>query len=151
MRGLPWEALFLAAAWPGPTTNWRNVAAGDSVGSGADTADLEEERQMAIWGRLKQELDRASRVAQGAIDEGRVRLEVFRARQRADRAAQTLGYAVYRARKSATELPVDDYDRYSASIGSAEAEIERLEQQLVDLRGQRSPDTAVTTSPPPAP
>ena len=106
---------------------------------------------MAIWGRLKQELDRASRVAQGAIDEGRVRLEVFRARQRADRAAQTLGYAVYRARKNAADLPVDDYDRHAADLGRAEAEIERLERQLEDLRGQRSSDTAVTTSPPPAP
>jgi hypothetical protein len=105
---------------------------------------------MAIWGRLKQELDRASRVAQGAIDEGRVRLEVFRARQRADRAAQTLGYAVYRARKSASELTVDDYDRYAADIGRAEAEIERLERQLADLRGQPRADAAVTTTTPPA-
>jgi hypothetical protein len=105
---------------------------------------------MAIWGRLKQELDRASRVAQGAIDEGRVRLEVFRARQRADRAAQTLGYAVYRARKNTTELAVDEYDRHAADIERAEADIERLERQLTDIRGERSSDTAVTTSPPPA-
>jgi hypothetical protein len=112
---------------------------------------------MAIWGRLKQELDRASRVAQGAIDEGRVRLEVFRARQRADRAAQTLGYAVYRGRKTATDLAVDDYDRYAADVERAEAEIERLERQLTDLRGQppadtaAGSDTAVTASPPATP
>jgi hypothetical protein len=103
---------------------------------------------MAIWGRLKQELDRASRAAQGAIDEGRVRLEVFRARQRADRAAQTLGYAVHRARKEARELAAAEYERLSAEIASAEAEIRRLEGQLGDL--QRPPPADASDHPPPA-
>ena len=53
---------------------------------------------MAIWDKLRTELDRAGKVAQGAIDEGKLRLEVFRARQLVDRAAQSLGYAVYRSR-----------------------------------------------------
>ncbi|MFN2566235.1 MAG: hypothetical protein ABR499_14655 [Gemmatimonadaceae bacterium] len=105
---------------------------------------------MPIWGRLKQELDRASRVAQGAIDEGRVRLEVFRARQRADRAAQTLGYAVHRARKAGKEMSAEDYERESADISRAETEIERLERQLADLRGRAPADTSLTTNPPPA-
>ena len=92
---------------------------------------------MAIWGRLKQELDRASRVAQGAIDEGRVRLEVFRARQRADRAAQALGYVVHR-----------EYERYGSEITRAEAEIDRLESQLSDLRRRAPADAAPTAQPP---
>ena len=53
---------------------------------------------MAIWDKLRSEIDRAGRAAQGALDEGKVRLELFRARQSANRAAQTLGYAVHRAR-----------------------------------------------------
>jgi hypothetical protein len=53
---------------------------------------------MALWNKLRTELDRAGRVAQGAIDEGKLRLEIFRARQLVDRAAQSLGYAVYRSR-----------------------------------------------------
>ena len=103
---------------------------------------------MAIWGRLKQELDRASRAAQGAIDEGRVRLEIFRARQRADRAAQSLGYAVHRARKESREAAVDELDRLSAEITRVEQEIARLESQLADLRRHAPADSAPTTNPP---
>jgi hypothetical protein len=103
---------------------------------------------MAIWGRLRQELDRASRVAQGAIDEGRVRLEVFRARQRADRAAQALGYAVYRARKEGRDLSTDEHERHASEITRAEAEIERLESQLSELRRSTPADTRPTAHPP---
>jgi hypothetical protein len=103
---------------------------------------------MAIWGRLKQELDRASRAAQGALDEGRIRLEVFRARQRADRAAQSLGYAVYRGRKEARELPVEELDRMSAEIERAESEIARLEAQLAAVA--REPADARPTATPSA-
>ena len=106
---------------------------------------------MAIWGRLKQELDRASRVAQGAIDEGRLRLEVFRSRQRADRAAQKLGYAVHRARSSGRELSVEEYERHSAEVDRAEAEIQSLERQLADLRPRGPDDGGASASPPASP
>ena len=54
---------------------------------------------MAIWDKLRTELDRAGKVAQDALDEGKTRLEAFRARQQADKAAQALGYAVFRAHR----------------------------------------------------
>jgi hypothetical protein len=54
---------------------------------------------MALMDRLREELDKAGRAAQGALDEGKVRLEAFRTRQLADKAAQALGYAVFRARQ----------------------------------------------------
>ena len=103
---------------------------------------------MAIWGRLRQELDRASRAAQGAVDEGRVRLELFRARQRADRAAQALGYAVYRARKEGRELSTDEYGRHAADMTRTEAEIDLLESQLSELGRQTPADAAPTAQPP---
>jgi hypothetical protein len=109
------------------------------------------EVDMAIWGRLKEELDRASRVAQGAVDEGRVRLELFRARQRADRAAQAFGYAVHRAAKEARELAPDERDRLSAEVTRAELEIERLESQLATVRGDGGANESVTVTPPGAP
>ena len=62
---------------------------------------------MPIWDRLKSELDRAGRAAQGALDEGRIQLEAFRARQRMDKAAQAIGYAVYRAKSAGTEVDPD--------------------------------------------
>jgi hypothetical protein len=46
---------------------------------------------MPLWNKLKQELDRAGQAAQEAIDDGRDRLDAFRARQLADKAAQALG------------------------------------------------------------
>lgn len=91
---------------------------------------------MALWNRLREELDRAGRVAQSAIDEGRLRLELLRARQSADRFAQRLGYAVYRARQAGTELSADEYTAHSSNIASAEAEVSRL-QTLANEASQK--------------
>ena len=87
---------------------------------------------MALWGKLKDELDRAGRAAQKAVDEGRVRLDLLRAKQRADRAAQALGYAVYQARKSGGDLAADSYHRLAGEVAAAQAEVASLEAQLRD-------------------
>ena len=73
---------------------------------------------MALWDKLKTELDRAGKAAQGAIDEGKVRLDAFRVRQLADKAAQALGYAVYRARLQNQELDADTYARLSSTLAA---------------------------------
>ena len=88
---------------------------------------------MPLWDKLKTELDRAGRAAQGALDEGKLRLEAFRVRQLADRAAQTLGYAVYRARAAGGELDADSYARLGAALAAHEAEASRLEAQLAEV------------------
>lgn len=85
---------------------------------------------MAVWDRLREELDHAGAIAQGAIDEGRTRLEAFRARQRADHAAQELGWAVYRARAQGEELDAGSYARLSSAIAAHEAEAGRLDGRL---------------------
>lgn len=85
---------------------------------------------MALWDRLRTELDRAGRVAQTAFDEGRTRLELARVRQLADRAAQALGYAVFNARREDRELDADSYARLSSTLAAHQAEIERLEEEL---------------------
>ena len=87
---------------------------------------------MPLWDKLKTELDRAGRAAQGALDEGKLRLEAFRVRQLADRAAQTLGYAVYRARAAGGDLDAESYARLSAALAAHEAEATRLEAQLAE-------------------
>src|ERR671931_2365133 len=92
---------------------------------------------MALWNKLKQELDRAGQVAQVALDEGRVRLDAFRARQLADKAAQALGYAVYRARQQGQELDPDSYARLSSTLAGHEAEAAGLEARLEDLAETR--------------
>lgn len=94
---------------------------------------------MPLWDKLKQELDRAGTVAKGALDEGKVRLEAFRVRQLADKAAQTLGYAVYRARAAGGELDTDSYTRLAGALATHEAEVKRLEDQL-EAMGAKKPE-----------
>jgi hypothetical protein len=96
---------------------------------------------MAIWNSLKRELDKAGQVAQGALDEGRLRLESHRARQRAESAAASLGFAVYRARAAGGELDAERYAIHAASIASAEAEVARLEVEIAELKAGRQAAT----------
>ena len=43
---------------------------------------------MGLWKKVQRELDRAGDAARGALDEGKIRIEIFRVRQQADKAAQ---------------------------------------------------------------
>ena len=116
---------------------------------------------MALWNRLREELDRAGRVAQSAFDEGRLRLDLLRARQSADRFAQRLGYAVYRARLAGSELSADEYAAHSANITAAEAEITRIQTLANEASRKRKTgdgaqppkptDTTPPASEPPSP
>jgi hypothetical protein len=92
---------------------------------------------MAILDRLRQELNFAGRSAQRALDEGRLRLDLYRARQSADRFAQRLGYAVYRARKAGIDLTADELTSHANNLTAAEAEVARLESVIADAARQR--------------
>ncbi len=85
---------------------------------------------MAIWNSLKRELDKAGQAAQGALDEGKLRLESHRAKQRAEAAAASLGFAVYRAKSAGGELDAERYNILAAMLASAEAEVARLEAEI---------------------
>jgi hypothetical protein len=89
---------------------------------------------MPLWDKVKQELDRAGQVAQDAIDEGRIRLEAQRTRRLADRAAQTLGYAIHRARAAGAPLEESEIARHAAKIAEYDAETRRLEEQLATIQ-----------------
>jgi small-conductance mechanosensitive channel len=93
---------------------------------------------MPIWNSLKRELDRAGQVAQGALDEGRIRLEQHRAKQRAEQAAASLGFAVYRARVAGGELEAERYSVLADNLASAEAEVARLDAQLAGMKESRT-------------
>jgi hypothetical protein len=93
------------------------------------------ETTMAIWNTLKDELDKAGRAAQGALDEGKLRLEQHRAKQRAEAAAASLGFAVYRARAAGGELETERYSVLAANLASAEAEIARIEREIAQKGG----------------
>lgn len=92
---------------------------------------------MALWHKLKDELNRAGRAAQEAIDEGKLRLDLLRSRQTMDKAAQKLGYAVYRARKAGSDITADEYARIASDVANAEAEVERLETLIREAANRR--------------
>jgi hypothetical protein len=94
------------------------------------------EEKMAFIDKLKEELDKAGRAAQGALDEGKIRLEAFRTRQLADKAAQALGYAVFRAKQGGGDVDADTYTRLSSTLATHDAEASKYESQLEDLKKQ---------------
>ncbi|HEX6573908.1 MAG TPA: hypothetical protein VF042_02965, partial [Gemmatimonadaceae bacterium] len=91
---------------------------------------------MAFIDKLKEELDRAGKAAQGAIDEGKTRLEAFRTRQLADKAAQALGYAVFRAKQAGSEIDSDTYSRLAATLATHDAEASKYEAELEVRRAE---------------
>ena len=102
---------------------------------------------MALWNKLKDELNRAGRAAQEALDEGKLRLDLMRTRQAMDKAAQKLGYGVYRARKLGGDIPSDEYARLSADVANAEAEVERFETLLREAASRRTGPAEPTEKP----
>ena len=116
---------------------------------------------MALLDRLRQELDRAGQSAQRALDEGRIRLDLFRARQSVDRFAQRLGYAIYNAKKAGADLAAEEMTSHMTNLAAAEAEVTRLEtlatqasqqrKQTTSSNLQRDQDKASPPPPPPPP
>ena len=97
---------------------------------------------MGLLDKLKTEIKSAGQAAKGAIDEGKVRIEIFRVRQSADAAAQALGYAVHRARKESRELDADTLARLDEAVAKHEAEAVRLEGELSRHRRDTPPGDA---------
>ena len=91
---------------------------------------------MALWDKLRTELDRAGRVAQTAYDEGKARLELAHLRQLSDKAAQALGYAVFNARRDGQELDADSYARLSETLAKHQGEIQRIEAEIESAGGK---------------
>ncbi|MBM4193646.1 MAG: hypothetical protein FJ202_04605 [Gemmatimonadetes bacterium] len=94
---------------------------------------------MGLLGRLKRELQTAGDAAKDALDEGKVRIEIFRVRQSADAAAQALGYAVHRARRDGKEIEPDALKRLDDVLATHEADAERLQRELARHRGETPP------------
>jgi hypothetical protein len=104
---------------------------------------------MALLDKLRQELDRAGRSAQRALDEGKLRLDLFRARQAVDKFAQRFGYAVFRAKKAGADLPPEEYTAHMNNLTAAEAEVTRLETLIAQAqKGEGATDKAPPTPPP---
>jgi hypothetical protein len=102
---------------------------------------------MALLDRLRQELNLAGKSAQRALDEGKLRLDLYRAKQTVDRFAQRLGYAVYRARTAGADLPPEEYTSHMNNLKAAEADVTRLETLIAEASRQRHQVVVPTREP----
>jgi hypothetical protein len=91
---------------------------------------------MGLFENLQKEIDRAGTVARQALDEGKLRLDLFRVRRLADDAATALGYAVHRARKDGKEPDAETMQRLDATVKQHTDEEERIEAELARIRAE---------------
>jgi hypothetical protein len=89
---------------------------------------------MSMWDKFQKELDRAGEAAKDVLDEGKLRIELYRVRQLADRAAEALGYAVHRAKREGKDLDAETMARLDGALGAQETEAQRIEAELARLR-----------------
>jgi len=105
---------------------------------------------MALFDKLRQELDRAGKQAQRALDEGRLRLDLYRARQSTDRFAQRLGYAVFRAMKEGRDVGTEEMTSHINNLTASEAEVARLETLIAEAAKDRKNPFDVPRRDPPS-
>ena len=105
---------------------------------------------MGLWEKVQAELDKAGSAAKGALDEGRLRIELFRVRQQADKAAQALGYALHRAKRDQTEVAAETLEHLHGQLTKHEDEAKQLEEQLAKVLAKDPKDPpAAADSPTP--
>lgn len=112
---------------------------------------------MALWDKVKQGIDKAGKAAQDVFDEGKTRIDAYRAREQADKAAEALGYAVFRAVDAGGELEADARARLMDALRARDLEARRLETELAnakaaaDAQGSASSGATPPSPPPSAP
>lgn len=97
---------------------------------------------MAIWDKVRQGIDKAGKAAQDVIDEGKLRIDAYRAREQADKAAEALGYAVFRAMDSGHELESSAKERLVTALRERESEAKRLERELEAAKADQGTNAA---------
>lgn len=89
---------------------------------------------MALWDKVKQGIDKAGKAAQDVFDEGKLRIEAYRAREQADKAAEALGYAIFRAQEAGGALDTDAQARLVAALRERDETARKLEKELADAK-----------------
>jgi hypothetical protein len=92
----------------------------------------------SMWEKLQKELDRVGESAKDVLDEGKLRIELFRVRQLADRAAEALGYAVHRAKRDGKELDAETMARLDGALAGHETEARRIEAELARIKAKEA-------------
>jgi len=97
---------------------------------------------MSLMDRFAAGLETLGRKANQALDEGKLRMELLRARRRLDHAARALGYITYRQSRGEPAPPAE-VESLTRRMAEAEEEAARFEAQIAALKGRG-------TAPPPA-
>lgn len=84
---------------------------------------------MGLWDKVSHGIDKAAQATGNAIDEGKQRVQAYQARQRADKTAETLGYAVARAKAAGTEMDAAALTNLIDAVNTADAEAVALERK----------------------
>jgi hypothetical protein len=90
---------------------------------------------MKLIDRFAAGLETLGRKANQALDEGKLRVELMKARRRMDAAARDLGYLTYRQAKG-SQAPPADVEALTQRIAEGEAAAARIEGQLEQLKRQ---------------
>ena len=101
---------------------------------------------MSVWNKVREGIDKAGKAAQDVLDEGKTRIAAYRARELADKAAEALGYAVFRASETGKELDADSRERLMRSLRERDAEARKLEAELAS-ESHASPNATAPTPP----
>jgi len=109
---------------------------------------------MSLIDRVAAGLETLGKRANQALDEGRLRMDLLRARRRMDGAARDLGYVTYRQAKGKS-APEGEIESLTGRIAEAEAEVERIQAALDKAVAERrggpthdGPAATGTASPP---
>jgi hypothetical protein len=105
---------------------------------------------MALWDKVKQGIDKAGKAAQDVFDEGKLRVDAYRVREQADKAAEALGYAVFRALEAGGELEADARARLMDALRQKDNEARRLETDLANAKAAAAAGGSPGSPPPPA-
>ncbi|WP_298270453.1 hypothetical protein [Gemmatimonas sp.] len=105
---------------------------------------------MALWDKVRQGIDKAGKAAQDVFDEGKLRLEAYRAREQADKAAEALGYALFRAIEAGGELDADARSRLLEAVKDRDAEARRHENALAEAKARMDDPPEAPPPPPPS-
>lgn len=105
---------------------------------------------MNIWDKVKEGIDKAGKAAQDVIDDGKTRLDAYRAREQADKAAEAVGYALFRAAELGQEVEEASRERLMRSLRERDTEARRLEAILAAETANQSTEKPTEPPPPPA-
>ena len=85
---------------------------------------------MEIWDKVREGIDKVGKAAQDVLDEAKLRIDAYRAREQADK-AEAFGYAVFRA-EEALGQPIEPAARDCLlnSLRERDGEAKRLEATL---------------------